>query len=717
VKNENLPSIDEEKIELVTPILAEGRNCWKIAEARRVAFLVDGADYFAAFVDAARKACRSVYIAGWDIDSRVPLLRGWGADEKSHRLGPFLNEIAASGPEVHVLVWDFTVLFALDREPLLLFKTGWKTHDRVHLRMDDRHPFGASQHQKIVVIDDAVAFVGGIDLTKGRWDTPEHRPGDPRRNDSSGKPHPPFHDVQMVVEGPVAARLGDLFRRRWKRATGKELDSPGAVCPSPWPDSVAPELESVEIAVARTEPEHGDFPEVREVERLYEDSIAAARKTIYIENQYLTSMSVAEALAGRLEEEEGPEVVIVTPHRSTGWLEENTMFILRCGVLKRLESADRHGRLGVFYPHVEGLEEGELRVHAKVEIVDDAFLRIGSSNLSNRSMGLDTECDLALEAMGDAQTRKAVAAFRNRLLAEHLGTDASAVEAATNRSGSLLGAIETLSGAAHTLKPLNREEGAGLQGMVPQPLISLADPEKPVDPDALVETFVKESHAPQSRTRLAFFPVFLAVLAAAWIWGPLGAWIDPTSLPDVSAALERSRFAPLISVTALLAGSLLFVPLFFLVTLNGMVFGALVGSAYAAAGSLLGGTAVYFLGRLVGVNMAQTLAGRKLNRISRRLARMSGLSVMLLRLYPTASYSTINLVMGASRVRPSVFLYGTVAGLAPGLLLFSWLGSRIMTVLRDPGWSGILWMLAAAVLVILFFAVLHRLFRSHASRL
>ena len=88
---------------------------------------------------------------------------------------------------------------------------------RFHFRLDGMHPKGASHHQKMVVVDDAVAFVGGIDLSRWRWDTPSHQPDDPRRIDPDGRPYPPFHDMMMMVEGEVAERLGELARERWRR--------------------------------------------------------------------------------------------------------------------------------------------------------------------------------------------------------------------------------------------------------------------------------------------------------------------------------------------------------------------------------------------------------------------------------------------------------------------------------------------------------------------
>ena len=211
--------------------------------------------------------------------------------------------------------------------------------------MDDKHPFGASQHQKVLVVDDAVAFSGGIDLSKWRWDTPEHVINDKRRVDPDGKPYPPFHDVQMLVDGDAAAALGELARKRWLRATEEEIErrtrDPAT---HPWPASLQPLMHDVPVAIARTLADYAGKKGVREVERLYLDSIAAAERFIYIENQYLTAHCIAEALAQRLRQSDGPEVVIVMPEKTGGWLEQHIMDVLRSRLVNQLREADHSQR-------------------------------------------------------------------------------------------------------------------------------------------------------------------------------------------------------------------------------------------------------------------------------------------------------------------------------------------------------------------------------------
>ncbi len=103
-----------------------------------------------------------------------------------------------------------------------------------------------------------------------------------------------------------------------------------------------------------------------------------------------------------LMEDNGPEIIAVLRLSTQGWLEAPTMGTLRTVLLKKLRDADRHGRFHAYFPHIPGLPEGQCcDLHSKLMIVDDEVVRIGSANFSNRSMGLDTECDAAIEANGD----------------------------------------------------------------------------------------------------------------------------------------------------------------------------------------------------------------------------------------------------------------------------------------------------------------------------
>ena len=185
--------------------LVAGRNCWRIESATRAAFLVDGEEFFGAVRATLARAGRSFYILGWDIDSRMKLAPG-ANDGLPPELGPFLNEIVArrKGMRGHVLAWDYAALYALEREWWSVLRLARRS--RLAFRLDDRHPLGASHHQKVIVVDDEVAFVSGFDLAGSRWDTSEHACHQPLRKNVIGMEYGPFHDVGMMVEGHAPAR-------------------------------------------------------------------------------------------------------------------------------------------------------------------------------------------------------------------------------------------------------------------------------------------------------------------------------------------------------------------------------------------------------------------------------------------------------------------------------------------------------------------------------
>jgi phospholipase D1/2 len=497
-------------------VAAPGCNCWRRVRAHRVAFLIDGQSYFDALLETIERARHSIFLIGWDLHSRMRLRPDHETGAESDELGALLDRVARRRPglRVRILGWDFSFLMTPDREVASWLPLDWHSHERVALRLDGRHPVGACHHQKLVVVDDAVAFLGGLDLTASRWDTPEHRGVDERRRNPDGATYPPFHDVQVAVDGAAARALGRLARRRWRRATASAWSgqpAPWRVHHDPWPRSLQPDFVNASVAIARTEPSYAGRREVREVERLYCDSIAAAQRSIYIENQYLTSRAIGDALCASLAAETGPEIVVVSPRECSGWLEEGTMGLLRHRLVRRIREADRHGRFRLLYPRLPG-DEVRLNVHAKVMIVDDAIARVGSANLSNRSMGFDTECDAHVEANGDPQAARGIAGFRDRLLAEHLGCEPARVADVMARTQSLFATIDQLGGGERTLAPLDVDIPAWIDAVVPEKL--LTDPEEPAKSLEFIENWTPALlRDPHRRT---VTPV-LAGLALGWI--------------------------------------------------------------------------------------------------------------------------------------------------------------------------------------------------------
>ncbi|MEH6772430.1 MAG: phospholipase D-like domain-containing protein [Cereibacter changlensis] len=462
------------------PILRPSETCWRIERSDRLRVILDAADYFATIRKAVPLARHSVLMIGWDFDTRIELEPHAPPSDTPNRLGEFLNWVVESNPElrIHVLKWDMDWLPSLGRGSTPLAILDWMTDDRIRFKLDAAHPVASAHHQKIVVIDDTLAFCGGIDMTGDRWDTPDHLDDHPlRRRPSTRRRYGPWHDVTTAVNGDAARALGDLARERWKAATGEDL-APPPPRPPLWPEGLETTMRSVDVAVSRTLPPHGEREGVHEIEALYLAAIAGTRRNLYIESQYFASRKVAEAMVARLREEDPPEIVVVNPLTADGWLEEQVMGSSRAMLLQMLRAADHCDRFRMYTPVT--FKGDPIYVHAKVLVMDDHLLRVGSSNLNNRSMGFDTECDLSVEVGPETpELAETIAGLRTMLLAEHLGVEPAAFEAAVARKGgSLIGGIEALRGPGRSLVPFVPPELNGLQETVLADN-DLLDPERP----------------------------------------------------------------------------------------------------------------------------------------------------------------------------------------------------------------------------------------------
>jgi phosphatidylserine/phosphatidylglycerophosphate/cardiolipin synthase-like enzyme len=458
------------------PIVRKGKNCWRVERAEKASVIVDAADYYAVAQSLMEEAERRIFIVGWDFDTRIAMRPD--TDGKGEELGKLLLRLAEQKPklQIDILKWNFGALKQFFRPRAVMWLWHWWRQKNIDMRLDSSHPFGCSHHQKILVIDDDIAACGGIDISTHRWDTPDHKDGDPHRTGPDGKPYTPWHDATMLMKGDVASALGELGRERWKNATRRALP-PIEPADDDWPDDLEPMFENVDIAIARTRAEYDGREAIREVEAMWLDMVCAASDFLYIENQYFTSAKVASAIAARMQEKKPPEIVMVMPHCADGWLEQQAMDGARAMLIKQIGSVDAANRFRVYMP-VTKKGQG-IYVHAKLSVMDDRLLRVGSANLNNRSFGLDSECDVVIDAARAANknTGPAMTALRHRLLAEHLDVTPAAYGAAEQKHGSMIAAIEALRGKGKTLKPLPLEDFNDAQKFVADN--QLMDPEHP----------------------------------------------------------------------------------------------------------------------------------------------------------------------------------------------------------------------------------------------
>jgi phosphatidylserine/phosphatidylglycerophosphate/cardiolipin synthase-like enzyme/uncharacterized membrane protein YdjX (TVP38/TMEM64 family) len=639
----------------------------------------------------------------------VNLLPGEEPADAPARLDELLAFVAKRNPRLRcfILIWDYGSLYTLERDPLSRFRLGWRTPRRVRFGYDDHHPFGASHHQKVVVVDDRLAFSGSLDLTGHRWDTSAHRVDDPDRVTPTGKEYPPYHEVQAMLEGPAAASLGELARERWRILGAKKLPPVQPVSASLWPKDVEPDLVDVDVAISRTVPGSAATPPVSECETLFFDSIDAAKTTLFIENQYFTSERLGSALARRLAEPDGPEVVVVSPRECHGWLEKTTMGAFRETVFRRLRAADTHGRLRLVYPMASRARDVSTFIHSKVMVVDDDLIRIGSANFSNRSLGMDTECDVSVESRGDRRLQLGIRAMRDRLIGEHLDVDADAIGREYDRLGSLRAVIDAHANGDRTLLLIDPVDD------LEEPTEAVRDAADPAEPagfgpeiDRLLPAL--EVNEGRSHLRLWIVPAIVVLAAAIVGWSSNHA-SAPVFLQESRAYLSTTGTswpATWIAAGLFVVFAWLLVPVEFLVLVSAVAFGPTRGAVVSAIGSLGAAVSGYAAGRALGPSVVMRWLGSRTYRTGRQLVAPGPTAVAAMRLATIATATSVHVLCGAAKVRFRDYLTGSLVGLVLPVLALSALGGLLRSTLLEPTiWNGLRTIGFAAFLAAATFAI------------
>jgi phospholipase D1/2 len=360
---------------------------------------------------------------------------------------------------------------------------------------------GASHHQKLIVIDCELAFIGGLDICSSHWDDREHRAFNPHRKDVNGA-YGPYHDAVCWLKGADVLFLAEYFRERWTKAGGEDFElSCGSVPEINFEGGLA--MPPGVVAVSRTQGKTLDPPreQVLEIKQLYLDAIAAAEKFIYIENQYFTSAELYRAIVERMGDRTRPglQVVIILPRKFNAFLEEILLGLAQTKMLTLLSEAARENavKLGIYYSSSgeEDTAEGAFAftyIHSKIMVVDDRFLTIGSANASNRSMSLDTELNVTWECQqGDIGLQEAIRRVRTDLLAEHIGITAAPEAARLCDEDEIVDLLNTFADSGkyrihhHAMETLF-EEYRWIKGITPEDFAF--DPAEPMIAEELWES-------------------------------------------------------------------------------------------------------------------------------------------------------------------------------------------------------------------------------------
>ncbi len=723
-------------------LLVEGDTCWRKVRASRAAALIDAAEYFGALRESLLRAERSIFILGWELHSHTCLRGDDDTRGRSTRqLGKLLRRMLRRRRdlEIRILLWDHSLVFAAQRELFPRWMFGWRKRRRVEVRLDSRLPLGAAHHEKLVVVDDAVAYCGGIDLTLRRWDTPEHRPVEPRRCDPRNRPYVPVHDVQMVVDGEAAAALGQRARERWEAAGGGLLPPPEPRG-DPWPRRVEPGFVDIDVGVIRTVGAvDSNEEEIREGERSVVEAIGRAERLVYIENQYVTARAVAAALVSRMRANRALEVLVITSREPHGWLEAETMGAGRQLFMAAFEDGDLSRRIHFLYPFARGLPGDEeyapankhadgtysIRIHSKVLIVDDTFLRIGSSNLNNRSMGFDTECDLGIEATTTAQ-RAAIASVRNRLIAEHWGLEPGDVARALASGKLVMDALAAaqrgrLGRTARSAEAQPSRNVAPLEAEDVEPselLLELGDPERAVTAERIAQRLDPVRGRPLLKWTLGMTAAAVLALAAFALLRYLPS-VGPVLVERTTSAAEALRGSPWGVPLVLLAfalGSMVSFPILVLIGATVFALGPWLGFVCATVGTWLAATVTFWLGRTLGRRPLRRWLGRRAQLLERRLERRGIIAVALIRKVPVMPFTLVNMLIGASGVPYRDFTLGTAIGMWPEIAAIAIVGGRATELWTHPTAANVGLAIVAVVVWIAVVVGLQRVMNRRARK-
>ncbi|MCB5191463.1 VTT domain-containing protein [Methylobacillus arboreus] len=682
---------------LATALFRVGHNCWKHARASHMAPVIDCANYYRALHEAICCARHSIFILGWDIDSRIDLIRGTEAEVQScpTTLFELLQWKAKQTPDIRIYLnrWNYSVFLAAERESFSEAKWKLSGPDNLHFLFDDQLPLGASHHQKVVVIDDELAFCGGMDVAIARWDNRHHHPHNPDRADPDGslkmgmeKRFNPYHDVQVLVAGPAAAVLARLVRYRWHFSRGKRAVAmrplQGDELPASWPASVKPVMQQVGLGVALTMPHFHRQPQIRQIERLYLDMIAQAEFFIYMENQFFTQRRIAQALNQRLRENPRLKVLLVSCYNAQGIMERKAMFHARVIFRQLVEAHGVADQVALAYPvSCENGEEIPVRIHSKLMVVDDRYMRIGSSNINNRSMSLDSECDIVIEAESDVQ-RQQVAAMRNDLIREHTGLELAEIERIVSLDVRVAEFLVQLPHSRQHLRRINDERYR--RERFTRLARRFADPSRPILPGLLTSRRVFSGMKRQIPFRLIIAITLVAAIALSWKVTPLSEFATPEKIVPLLEQLQNTAWAFPAGIAAYVVGTLIFLPHVVMTGTVVIVFAPVEAFLVAMLGSLISVSIGWAAGLGLGQKSLRAMLGKYAGKIS-QYARDGGvMGLTLLRLLPVAPFTAVNLALGMMKVPYITLLIATLLGLLPGTLVSVFIGQSALALFKNP---------------------------------
>lgn len=703
-------------------LLRENENCWRVETAHHASMLIDAENYYRALYEGICRAKHSIFIFGWNVDGRIALVRGEDVpeDECPVTLHELIVHKAKENPKLQIYInqWSYPILLTLDREFMPAARWRIENCPNIHYRFDNVVPLQASHHQKIVIIDDEIAFSGGQDVGTLRWDNRRHHPEDPLRKDGvveedENKPYIPNHDVQIVVSGPAAQALAELARRRWFLATDYEAVAVRPyTCkgkPKAWPSKNPPQFEDVRVAISLTFPQIGETPPTRQVEQLFFDQIASAEHFIYIENQYLASRDIARAINRALKQNKNLRVLIFSSRDPVGLAEEVAMWSLRLKFKHLVKRGVRDRVEMVFSVSKSENKAVSVHVHSKVMVIDDKYLRVGSANINDRSMFLDSECDITLVGK-NAETRAKIAELRNDLIEEHSGRKKSDIQKLIDQNAPIAEFLKEVPGSDKFLRRIHDSLSPFAQFLT---WVTLAKARHRPILDIVMHFFSSHNDKagfPHKRASMAFLIVMVLAMFLYFNRQIPEDFIRSEHLDGIYNALKNSPNAAWLIIGIFVLVGLVCFPVTVLIAGTAAMLGPLTGLAVAMAGVAASAALSYIIGKVLGKRLFQNYTNTAFLRVRDRIAGAGVLGIAALRLIPIGPFTLVNMILGAMPVTFATFLAGTILGILPGAAAMAILGDSLASIWRNPDpqnliYMGIALLVWLAVLIGIHFAL------------
>lgn len=665
----------------------------------KIRFFTTSADYYEALATAIPRARRRILIVGWSFDDRIFLSREHSREGTN--LGNFILGCAREHPdvEIQIRIWDAPPVFGADQHFSQPFRTAVSQTGNIDLQFVPSSSAFAARHEKYVVLDTSIAFLGGIDLTHNRWDTRSHTADRESLQNPDGERYVPYHDVHMAVSGPLVEGLYDIALE------DRIIDEKPGEAPVWWPDELSVDAReaTLSLALTRLYPDTSQ-PSINGVRDMYLEMIERAQSRIYIENQYFSSDAVTDAIIRRIQAPDAPDVIIIMSRELPDALGRVTMGANNSLQLSRLLDEDSNNKVAFFTRVASDDPATTVKVHSKLMIVDGRYLTLGSANISKRSFGMDSELNVYFDAE-DSDAPHCVQDLETDLICQHTGLDPEDWQTRVRQhSGSWRAALASRAsewpGLLHGAQSID-------PARLPAELVEKLDMGKPPQAESAFQGLVQAGRKQiLSRLRQAA----LVVLAIGIVTGlaVLLAQIDV----DIDAILERVRsiyrdrplLGFILTIGTYWLSMSVFVSILVPVVFFAAVYGPPLGILFSVIGLFSGAFVYYRIGLLIfdAPWIDRFKAVRAAKRQLERIKPYGVWAVAISRMVPSGPFAVVNFVTGMLGFTLTQFLVGSLVGLLPGIVAFSIFGEIVQNVFSDPSWINI--GLLAAFLVAYFVA-------------